>query len=107
MLCRGEAVYAVDLFLDVLVRSDGITHGVYDEEDFTHALERGWLSEHEAAGARAGLRELVDLIESNALVDFLTDVHPFASTLAPEAPAMEHVSLSETTLLGPRVRPSW
>jgi hypothetical protein len=61
MLRGDDAVYAVDLWLDVLVRSDGVTHGVYDQDEFDDALERGWLSDREATAARSGLRDLLEL----------------------------------------------
>jgi hypothetical protein len=50
MLRRRDAVYAVDLWLDVLVRDDGVTHAVYDHHDFEEAIRRGLLSEREVAG---------------------------------------------------------
>jgi hypothetical protein len=103
----GDAVFAVDLWLDVLVRRDGVTRAVYDHEEFDHAITRGWLSAREQAGARAGLDELIDLIDRHALVDFLAELHPFVPTDAPEAPAMERVELSETELLRPGPRASW
>jgi hypothetical protein len=55
MLRRGEAVFAVDLWLDVLVRQDGLTYGVHDRQEFDDAVRQGWLSGREAAGARASL----------------------------------------------------
>jgi hypothetical protein len=101
---RGDAVLAVDLFMDALVRSDGTTHGVYDHEQFDQAIREGWLSDREAAGARAGL---TDLIERDALLAFLAAAHPFGRTAAPAAPAMQSVPLREVPLVQPRVRPSW
>jgi hypothetical protein len=65
------------------------------------------LSDREAAGARAGLEELTDLIQRNALVAFLAAAHPFGRTAVPEAPAMRSVPLGEVPLLQPGVRPSW
>jgi hypothetical protein len=107
MVRRDDAVFAVDLWLDVLVRGDGVTHGVYDGDEFDEALTRGLLSEREVAGARAGLDELVDLIERRALVDFLAEVHPFVPADVPEAPSMERVGLGEAELLRPGARASW
>jgi hypothetical protein len=108
MLRRDDAVYAVDLWLDVLVGSDGVTYGVHDQDEFEAALQRGWLSKREAAAAQSGLRELLDLIEARRLVGFLGDIHPFGPTSAPQAPDMGHVQLSEVeSILAPAVRPSW
>jgi hypothetical protein len=107
MVRDGDAVFAVDLWLDVLVRRDGVTHGVYDHDEFDNATMRGWLSEREQAGARAGLAELIDIVDRHALIDFLADLHPFDATDVPEAPAMERVGLSEAELLRPGARASW
>jgi predicted RNA-binding protein associated with RNAse of E/G family len=63
MLRQDDAVFAVDLWLDVLVPADGVTYGVYDHDDFEAAIGHGWLSEREAECARTGLREIVELIE--------------------------------------------
>jgi hypothetical protein len=107
MVRRGDRVFAVDLWLDVLVRGDGVTYGVHDHDDFDEALRRGWLSERERVGARSGLGELIDLIRRNALIDFLAAFHPFIPTEVPEAPPMERVELSEAALLRPGARASW
>jgi hypothetical protein len=98
---------AVDLFLDVLVRSDGVTRGVHDQQALDDALPRGWVSEREAAGAREGLAELLELIQADRLVAFLAEAHPFAPVDAPAAPAMQSVPLRQVPLLQPGVRPSW
>ena len=55
MLRRDNAVFAVDLWLDVLVASHGVTHAVNDEDDSEEAISHGWLSQREVAGARAEL----------------------------------------------------
>jgi hypothetical protein len=82
-------------------------YGVYDHDEFDKAKTRAWLSDREQAGARAGLAELIDLIDRHALIDFLADLHPFVATDVPEAPAMERVELSEADLLRPGARASW
>lgn len=107
MVRRDDAVFAVDLWLDVLVRADSVTYAVNDEDDFAAAISHGWLSEREVAGARAALCRLVDLIERRELVDFLTAVHPFAPTVAPAAPDMQHVGLSDVALVHAGARPTW
>jgi hypothetical protein len=104
MVRRGDAVFAVDLWLDVLVRRDRVTHGVHDHDEFDEAITRGWLSEREQAGARAGLDELIDLIDRHALIDFLADLHPFLPADVPEALPMERVELSEAKRLRPGAR---
>jgi hypothetical protein len=108
MLRGDDAVYAVDLWLDVLVRSDGVTHGVYDQDEFDDALERGWLSDREATAARSGLRDLLELIGAGGFVGFLDDIHHFGPTSAPPAPDMRRVQPSEVEgILAPGIRPSW
>lgn len=77
MLRRGDAVYAVDLWLDVLVRADGRTHVVVDEDQLREARAGGLLSAREADGARRGLAELVDLASSGRLIGHLHAIHPF------------------------------
>jgi predicted RNA-binding protein associated with RNAse of E/G family len=64
MVLGDDAIFAVDLWLDVLVRADGVTHGVYDQDEFDRALARGWLSDREARAASNELRSLVELIEA-------------------------------------------
>jgi hypothetical protein len=105
MLRQDEAVFAVDLWPDVLVRADGVTHGVHDHGDFDAAIGRGWLSAREAEGARSGLRELVELIERRELVAFLAGFHPFDGAPVPAAPDEQRVPLSAVPLLRPEARP--
>jgi hypothetical protein len=107
MLRRDDAVFAVDLWLDVLVRSDGVTYAVNDEDDFEEAISHGWLSQLEVASARAELGRLVELIERRELVGFLAAVHPFAPTAAPAAPDMQQVRLSDVALVHAGARPTW
>jgi hypothetical protein len=104
---RGDVVLAVDLFLDVLVRSDGVTYGVHDRQALDNAIRRGWVSEREAAGAREGLAELLGLIQADRLVAFLAEAHPFTPIDAPAAPAMQSVPLRQVPLLQPGLRPWW
>jgi hypothetical protein len=107
MLRRGEAVFAVDLLLDVLVRSDGVTYEAYDQQELDDAVRRGWASEREAAGANTGLVELLALIEAGRLGVFLAEAQPFARVDPPAAMAMQPVPLQQVPLLQPGVRPSW
>lgn len=116
MLRKDDAVYAVDLWLDVLVRGDGITHEVHDEDDFAQARAEGWLSEREAAGARDGLEELLGIIRQHRLVEFLADAHPFGPfgpfdpfgpTLPPPALPTEDLPPDGFPFVLPYQRPSW
>jgi hypothetical protein len=65
------------------------------------------VSEREAVGARAGLAELVALIQAGGLVEFLAAVHPFGRVEAPQAPPMQAVPPRQVPLLRPGVRPWW
>jgi len=102
-----NAVFAVDLWVDVLVRADGLTYYVGDVDEFGDAVANHWLSEREANGARAGLTELIDIIERKQLIAFLSEVQPFGSTEAPRANAMRRVPASRFPLVHPNSRPSW
>ncbi len=107
MLREGNAVFSVDLWLDVLVREDGLSYRVGDESEFRAALEHGLLSEGEARSARAGLGELVELIERGRLVTFLSEVFPFGPSTAPAAIPMRLVPSADRPLVQPRQRPTW
>jgi hypothetical protein len=94
MLSEPFAVYGVDLFLDVLVRVDGSTYDIVDEDEFAHAVDSGLLSAGEVAGARRGLERLVQLITRDELVGFLESACPFgpstARSGAADAPSAAH-----------------
>jgi hypothetical protein len=107
MIRDGDAVYAVDLWLDMLVCADGRTHGCFDHHEFEAALSMGLLSAHEGAGAMAGRAELVELVESDRLVAFLAEICPFGATSPPAAPEMHRVGLGAVPILQPGVRPTW
>jgi hypothetical protein len=100
-------LYSVDLWLDVVVGSDGTTHAVYDEDDFALARRRGWLSQREAAAARAGLDELLAMLARGRFIEFLTEAYPFGPTSPPPATSTKHIAASEVALLQPRRRPWW
>jgi hypothetical protein len=107
MVRDARSVLAVDLWLDVLVGADGVSCDVRDEDDFAAAIEHGWLSEREAAGALAGLRELLELTERNQLVSMLTAVCPFGVGRVPAALPADTVPTSTVPQLHPFVRMSW
>jgi hypothetical protein len=107
MLRARDSVFAVDLFVDVLVHADGLTHRVSDEDELREALARGWISEREADGAGNGLAQLIQLIARGALVPFLSRVHPFGPSSAPDALPMRRPPLTEAPVLEPRARPTW
>ncbi len=107
MLREGDAVFSVDLWLDVLVREDGRSYRVADTASFEHAVEQGLLSRGEARCAKRGLRELVQLIERGELLRFLADVCPFRPSTAPPALPMRVVPTTGKPLIEPHRRPTW
>lgn len=105
MLCDGPVTKDVDLFLDVLVRSDGRTARVCDEDELEDALARGWVSEKEATQARRGGQELVDLAADGRLLGMLEDCYPLRPSDA--RAALPLVRVPPVSDLLPRHRPSW
>ncbi|WP_433055471.1 DUF402 domain-containing protein [Dactylosporangium sp. CS-033363] len=74
MVVRGDSVYAVDLFADVLVRADGVSHQVQDVAEMEREV-REQLRE-----ARRGLERLLEKIRRGELIAFLEAVWPFGPT---------------------------
>jgi hypothetical protein len=107
MHAESDAVYAVDLFLDVLVRRDARTCAASGDEEFEEAVRRALISPAEAFGARHGLTELVGLIERRDLMVFLADVCPFRRSGAPHGLPERRVSLSDVPQVQRTVRPTW
>jgi hypothetical protein len=64
----GRRVWSVDLFLDVLVRQDTASYAVTDVDQFEAMAAAGVLSDREVSGGRAGLAELIALVEYGAPV---------------------------------------
>jgi hypothetical protein len=103
----GDAVYAVDLEVDVLVRADGSTYVVTDLDDFRTAIRAGLISTAETAGVRAGLDHLTELIEGGGLLKFCEEAHPWGPAPAPEALPARTVPLSDVPQLRARKRLTW
>lgn len=82
-------IWAVDLFLDVLVAPNGRDFRVKDEAEFARAVAAGVVSEAEAQSARNGLADLIALCETVGLVDFLNAVCPFGTFASETAGASE------------------
>lgn len=107
MATSGSAVYAVDLFADVLVKEDGVGRDVKDLAELDEALVDGLVSAYEAANARRGLDRLLTLIDAGELVAFLDDVCPFGPSRAAPAVPVERVPLAAVPDLQPGRRPTW
>jgi predicted RNA-binding protein associated with RNAse of E/G family len=84
----GTQLFAVDLFLDVLVRDDASTLVVGDEDEFDAAVEQRLISATEARAARAGLGELLELIDRGQLLSWLGAIVPFDVCAPPNALGM-------------------
>lgn len=61
----------------MLAGPDGREYYVKDEDEFAEAVERGWITDAEANGAREGLGELLDILKSGSLLELLNGVCPF------------------------------
>ncbi|GAB3422650.1 ribonuclease FAU-1 family protein [Flindersiella endophytica] len=107
MLRDGDAVYAVDLEVDVLVRADGSTYVVTDIDDFRDSIRRGWISGPETRGVRTGLDELTDLIEGGGLLKFCDHAFPWGAAPAPLARPQRTVPLSDVPQLQLGKRLTW
>jgi hypothetical protein len=107
MEVNGSAVYSVDLFADVLVRADGVTHHVKDLAALEEATADGSVSASEAANARRGLDRLLRLTSTGKLVPFLEEVCPFGSSRAKAALPMQRVPLESVPILQPTLRSTW
>ena len=102
---EGDDVFAVDLFLDVLVRADAQTYAVTDESAFERAAAEGLISAREAASARVELEELVRLVDSRRLLPWLESVCPIVASTAPPAQPVLHLPVPRQ--LHPCVRWTW
>jgi len=107
MIQDGDTVLAVDLFADVLVRADGTTFETVDQADFDAALSNGLISASEHRHGTEGLARLMELIQGNVLIPFLTEVCPFGPSSAWPAPPMTLVPLAGVPLLQPGLRSTW
>ncbi|KAB8136224.1 DUF402 domain-containing protein [Gracilibacillus oryzae] len=88
-------IYNADLFLDVLVEPDGKTYAVIDENDFEWGIANDFLSKELENGAKKGLDDLLSIIETEGLINFLNHYYPLHSFGdIPVQPKMNKVSLS-------------
>jgi Protein of unknown function (DUF402) len=101
----GKTTFAVDLFLDVLVRQDASSCVVVDEEEFEDMLELALFSPAEARGARAGLGGILAIIERRELIPWLDSIVPFGPGHPPPALAMLREPVPAR--LRPHIRSTW
>ena len=107
MVTHGNVVYAVDLYADVLVEADGVSHQVQDILELEEAAARGLLSEYELHNARRGLDRLLGLVKNGELMSFLNSVFPFVPSGAGPALPMLRVPLAAVPELQPQHRQTW
>ncbi|TCO28499.1 uncharacterized protein DUF402 [Kribbella steppae] len=101
------AVYATDLFVDVLVREDGVRHEVVDLDEFDQAVADGLVSRNEARQARSGLDRLVALINSRQLFAYLHSACPFGPSTAEAMLPVLQAPLDSVPAVQPGRRPTW
>lgn len=96
---HGNAVFAVDLFADILVRADAASYRVCDLDEFRQASRDGLILPGEADGAARGLAELAAIIERGDLLAFLSRACPIGPLQPPAAAPVGHVLLSRVPML--------
>ncbi len=96
---HDDAVFAVDLFADVLVRADGRTYRVCDLDEFGQARRDGLILPAEARGVRHGLAELTGIIASGDLLAFLSRTRPVGPLDPPAALPVCRVPLAQVPQL--------
>lgn len=102
---EGDATFAVDLFVDVLLRADLRSIHVGDEDEFEQAVSVGLVSPAEGDKARRGVAELLELVEAGRLLPWLDELCPFGPCDPPEAPPMRREEVPRRLL--PRLRRTW
>ncbi len=103
---ENDAVYSVDLELDVLAGPDGKTHVVKDEDKFAASVAAGYINENEENGARRGLADLRTLVNGEGLNAFLARLCPPPGDLSglPLQPPVAFFSPADVPLLLPHAR---
>ena len=102
-----DAVFAVDLFADVLVRADAVTYRVGDLDEFGQARRAGLILPGEADGAERGLAELTGLVDRGELLAFLSRAWPIGPLEPPAAVPPDRVRLDQVPLLSRDNRAAW
>jgi hypothetical protein len=96
---HGDAMYAVDLFTDVLMQGDGVSYQVCDLDEFDQARSQELILPGEADGAGQGLAELTAIIQRGGLLAFLSRTCPVGPLDPPAASPPRRVPLAQVPLL--------
>jgi len=78
--CRDNSIFTSDLYIDLLVGTDGYTYQIEDIEDFERAFALGLFGKTWYEGAKRGAERLAELLERKRFLDFLNEVAPFPRT---------------------------
>ncbi len=98
-------IYNIDLELDVLVNPNGKDFIIIDEEDFKDEIKRNNITSFEEKGALAGLSNLIEIIKSGGLINFLNDIYPFVDvTNCTSSLPMEKLTQKEGSLFEKEIR---
>lgn len=106
MVRVGDDVSAVDLFLDVFVRTDG-SYRIADRDEFEQAAADGLVSQSEAHSAETGLTRLMHWIESGRLLSLLAEIEPTVTATAPPPLPFERVSPDLVPSVARGTRGTW
>jgi hypothetical protein len=101
-----DAVFSVDLELDVLAGPDGRAHVVRDKDKFAASVAAGYINENEEDGARRGLADLRAIMDGEGLNAFLARICPPPGVLSdlPVQPPVAFLSPANVPLLLPDAR---
>jgi hypothetical protein len=104
---QGDAVFAVDLFADLLVRADAVSFRVCDLDGLSRARRYQLIVPGEARGAELGLIALVRLVQRGELLAFLSRACPIGPLRPPAAVPPHRVPVGQVPLLDLDHRAAW
>jgi hypothetical protein len=102
----GDDVFAVDLFGDLLVRTD-CSYVVTGEDEIEPAAQAGQISSRERDAARQGLLELIELVEAGHLTTLLAQTAPLSRSAPSPAREVARIPIGDFPLLAAESRWTW